>query len=252
MFRKHGLSGIICVGGDGTLTVAHHLHCRGIPMIGVPKTIDNDVPNTALTLGFNSGCTVATDAVDRLHSTAASHHRAMVLEVMGRRAGWIALEAGLAGGGDVILIPEIPFTLEAVYEAIRQRHQSGRRFSIVVVAEGARPRNEKEGWATARGGVGIALSNEIERRTGMESRATVLGHLQRGGAPTFFDRVLATQFGHTAALLASRNRYGKMVCLKKGALSTVDLRLGSGRTRAVPPSSPLVAAARAVGTSFGA
>ena len=252
VFRKHDLSGIICIGGDGTLTVAHHLHHRGIPMIGVPKTIDNDVPNTDLTLGFNSGCTVATDAVDRLHSTAASHHRAMVLEVMGRRAGWIALEAGLAGGGDVILIPEIPFSMDTVCEVVRRRHRSGRRFSIIVAAEGARPRGKKEGWAAPCGGVGIALSGEIERRTGLESRATVLGYLQRGGAPTFFDRVLATRFGHAAALLASGNRYGKMVCLKKGTLATVDLKLGSGRTRTVPPGSPLVAAARAIGTSFGA
>ena len=155
VFRKHGLSGIICVGGDGTLTVAHHLHCRGIPMIGVPKTIDNDVPNTDLTLGFNSGCTVATDAVDRLHSTAASHHRAMVLEVMGRRAGWIALEAGLAGGGDVILIPEIPFSMAAVCETVLQRHQRGRRFSIVVVApKGPVPGTKKRAGPRPAGGSG--------------------------------------------------------------------------------------------------
>ena len=134
VFRKHRLRGIVCIGGDGSLRVAHHLHRRGIPMIGVPKTIDNDVPNTDLSFGFNSACTVATDAVDRLHTTAASHHRAMVLEVMGRRAGWIALEAGLAGGGDVILVPEIPFSMDAVYKAVRQRHRRGRRFSIIVAA----------------------------------------------------------------------------------------------------------------------
>ncbi len=251
VFRKHRLQGIVCIGGEGSLKVAHHLHRRGIPMIGVPKTIDNDVPETDLSFGFNSACTVATDAVDRLHTTAASHHRTMVLEVMGRHAGWIALEAGLAGGGDVILIPEIPFSMEAVCETVRERRRRGRRFSIIVAAEGACPRGKKEGWAAARGGVGIALADTIERRTGMESRATVLGYLQRGGAPTFFDRLLATQFGHAAAGLASRNNYGKMVCLRKGTLAVVDLKRALGRTRGVPPRSPLIAAARAVGTSFG-
>ena len=251
VFRKHRLRGIICVGGDGSLRVAHHLHRRGIPMIGVPKTIDNDVPNTDLSFGFNSACTVATDAVDRLRTTAASHHRAMVLEVMGRHAGWIALESGLAGGGDVILIPEIPFSTDAVCEVVRQRHRRGRRFSIIVAAEGTHPRGKKEGWAASSGGVGITLSGEIQRRTGLECRATVLGYLQRGGTPTFFDRVLATRFGHAAAGLASRNSYGKMVCLRRGALAAAELRRALGPARRVPLSSPLVAAARAVGTSFG-
>ncbi len=251
-FRKHRLRGIICIGGDGTLRVAHHLHRRGIPMIGVPKTIDNDVPHTDLSFGFNSACTVATDAVDRLHSTAASHHRTMVLEVMGRGAGWIALETGLAGGGDVILIPEMPFSLDRVCETVLQRFRRGRRFSIVVAAEGARPKKPGGGWAVRlTSGIGIALSEAIERKTGLESRATVLGYLQRGGSPTFFDRVLATQFGHSAARLAARGSYGKMVCLKNAALATVDLKRVLGPPRSVPPDSPLIAAARAVGTSFG-
>ena len=251
VFRKYGLEGIICVGGDGTLRVAHHLHRCGIPMIGVPKTIDNDVPHTDLSFGFNSACTVATDAVDRLHSTAASHHRAMVLEVMGRNAGWIALEAGLAGGGDIVLIPEIPFSAEAVCEAVRQRHRRGRRFSIIVAAEGARPKRKTPAWSSPHGGIAIALSDEIEKKTGLESRATVLGHLQRGGAPTVSDRVLATQFGHAAARLAARGGYGKMVCVKKGTLIAADLKWASGPPRNVPPDSPLIAAARSVGTSFG-
>ena len=251
LFRKHRLQGIICIGGEGSLKVAHHLHRRGIPMIGVPKTIDNDVPNTDLTFGFNSACTVATDAADRLHTTAASHHRVMVLEVMGRHAGWIALEAGLAGGGDVILIPEIPFSMDVVCEAVRKRHQHGRRFSIIVAAEGAHPRGKKEGWAASSGGVGITLSTLIEHRTKLECRATVLGYLQRGGAPTFFDRVLATQLGWAAARLAARGGYGKMVCLKKGTLTLVDLKLASGTPRRVPSASPFIAAARAIGTSFG-
>lgn len=252
VFRKHRLDGIICVGGDGTLTVAHHLHRLGIPMIGVPKTIDNDVPNTDMTFGFNSACTIATEAVDRLHSTAASHHRVMVLEVMGRHSGWIALEAGLAGGGDVILIPEISFRMEKVFETVQQRNRRGRKFSIIVAAEGARPRAKGALRLSGPcGSIGVVLADTIEKKTGLECRAAVLGHLQRGGSPTFFDRVLATQFGHAAAGLAEKGRYGKMVCWKNGRLTASDLKLASGRTRNVPPGSPLIAAARAVGTSFG-
>ena len=239
VFRKHRLRGILCVGGEGSLTIARHLNRFGIPMIGVPKTIDNDVPETDLSFGFNSACTIATEAVDRLHSTAASHHRVMVLEVMGRGAGWIALESGMAGGGDVILIPEIPFSIGAVCEVVRKRHRRGRRFSIIVAAEGAIPHG------------GIALSEQIEKKTGLESRATVLGYLQRGGAPTFFDRMLATQFGHAAACLAARGGFGKMVRLRGGMISTVPLNRLSGKPRKVPLNSPLIAAARAVGTSFG-
>ncbi len=244
-FRRHDLAGLICIGGDGTLTVAYHLLRRGIPVIGIPKTIDNDVRHTDLTFGFHSACAVATEAVDRLHSTAASHHRVMVLEVMGRSAGWIALQAGIAGGGDLILIPEIPFSLKKVLDVVLHRSKRGRRFSLVIVSEGAGPSRPKPG------GIGIALSEKIEKETGLESRATVLGHLQRGGTPTFFDRVLATQFGYAAACLAARERYGKMICLRKGSFSTVDLRQVSGRPRNVPLNSPLIAAARAVGTSFG-
>ena len=244
-FRRHHLAGLICIGGDGTLTIAHYLLRRGIPVIGIPKTIDNDVRHTDLTFGFHSACAVATEAVDRLHSTAASHHRVMVLEVMGRSAGWIALQAGIAGGGDLILIPEIPFSLQKVYSVVRQRSRRGRRFSLIIASEGAGPVRQKPG------SIGMMLSEKIEKETGLESRATVLGHLQRGGTPTFFDRVLATQFGYTAACLAARGCYGKMVCLRKGSISTVDLSRVAGRPRNVPLNSPLIAAARAVGTSFG-
>ena len=259
VFRRHDLSGLICIGGDGTLTIAHRLSRGGIPVIGIPKTIDNDVRHTDQTFGFDSACTIATEAVDRLHSTAASHHRVMVLEVMGRHAGWIALQAGIAGGGDLILIPEIPFSLKKVYAAVLQRSRRGRRFSLVIVSEGAHPKGEEPMFTPAAtrparpklGGIGMVLSEKIERETGLESRATVLGHLQRGGTPTFFDRVLATRFGYAAALLAARGRYGKMICLRKGDISTVALNRVSGRPRHVPIDSPLIAAARAVGTSFG-
>ena len=242
-FRRHGLQGIICIGGDGTLTIAHYLQRHGIPIIGVPKTIDNDVRHTDLTFGFDSACSVAMDAIDRLRTTASSHHRVMVLEVMGRNAGWIALCAGIAGGSDIILIPEIPFSLRSVYEVVRQRSKKGRRYSIVVAAEGAH--------RSRLGGIGITLSERIEKETGLESRATVLGHLQRGGTPSFLDRVLATQFGYAAAYLAAQGRYGKMVCLQEGRIRTVSLSQVSGRPRTVPSNHPLIAAARAVGTSFG-
>ena len=252
VFKKHRLDGLICVGGDGTLTVAHHLHRNGIPIIGVPKTIDNDVRETDLSFGFNTASTIAAEAVDRLHTTAASHHRVMILEVMGRHAGWIALHAGIAGGGDVILIPEIPFSLQSVCQVVTQRSQRGRRFSLIVVAEGAHPRGGSEVKTSGRlGGVGPALAGQIEKKIGIESRATVLGHLQRGGTPTPFDRILATRFGHAAAVLAAKNGYGKMVRLKADVLSAVDLRRVAGRPRCVPLSSPLITAARAVGTSLG-
>lgn len=248
MFKKQRLEGLVCVGGDGTLTVAHHLHRNGIPIVGVPKTIDNDVRHTELTFGFDSAFTIATEAVDRLHSTAASHHRVMILEVMGRRSGWIALSAGLAGGGDVILIPEIPFTYEAVCRTVHQRSKQGRRFSIVVAAEGAHADGEP---AEKAGGIGIKLAQRIEKETGIESRATVLGHLQRGGTPTPFDRLLATRFGHAAACLAARGHYGRLVRLKSGEISTISLAKVAGQPRQVSPHHPLVQAALAVGSSFG-
>jgi 6-phosphofructokinase 1 len=260
VFQKHRLNKLICIGGDGTLTVAHTLQRYGIPVIGVPKTIDNDVHGTDITFGFDSARTVATEAVDRLHTTAASHHRIMVVEVMGRHAGWIALHAGLAGGGDVILIPEIPFSLAEVCRVVWKRSQKGRRFSLVVIAEGAHPKGKSPvvmcspamGHRPRLGGVGIALAEEIEQRTGLEARATILGHLQRGGTPTPFDRVLATQFGYAAACLANREGgSGKMVCWKKGAIWHTDLKEAAGRSRTVPLNSPLIAAAKAVGTSFG-
>src|SRR3954470_17507810 len=197
------LAGLICVGGDGSLAVAQQFHEHGIPVVGVPKTIDNDLSSTAFTFGFFSAVFCATDALDRLHTTAASHERVMVLEVMGRHAGWIALYAGIAGGGDVILIPEIEWNYDNVSQAILAREQKGKKLTLVVVAEGAKlPSGEmvvqecsKEHQQARLGGVGNFIAHEIEQRTGKETRTVVLGHLQRGGAPTAFDRVVATQFG---------------------------------------------------------
>src|SRR4051812_1841791 len=213
------VEGLICVGGDGSLAVAQQFHEHDIPVVGVPKTIDNDLSSTAFTFGFFSAVFCATDALDRLHTTAASHERVMVLEVMGRHAGWIALYAGIAGGGDVILIPEIPWTFENVCEAVIAREQLGKKFTLVVVAEGAElPSGElvTQGSSERRkqvrlGGIGNSVATEIERRLGKETRTVVLGHLQRGGAPTTFDRVLATQFGAHAVRLIVQQTFGHMV-----------------------------------------
>jgi 6-phosphofructokinase 1 len=255
---RHRLSGLIAIGGEGTLTVADFLDRRGIRTLGVPKTIDNDVAHTDQSFGFDSALSVATEAVDRLHTTAVSHHRIMVLEVMGRSAGWIALFAGLAGGGDVILIPELPFEWEAICRVVTKRARRGRKFSIVVVAEGAKPKGGQPVYAIfgpgverpRLGGVGVQVAQEIEKRTGLESRATILGYVQRGGSPTPFDRLLATRFGHAAADLAARGRWGRMVRWKDGSVSTVPLSRVSGRARTVPTSSPWIEAARDVGTAF--
>jgi 6-phosphofructokinase 1 len=232
----------------------------GIPVIGVPKTIDNDLRGTEITFGFDSAVAVATEAIDRLHSTAESHHRVMIVEVMGHRSGWIALYAGVAGGGDIILIPEIPYSLEAVVAKVRDRKKKGKRFSIVVVAEGAKPKGgdvvvkkivERSSDPVRLGGVGFSLSDQIERATGTEARAVVLGHLQRGGSPTAHDRILATEFGAMAVELVVRRQFGRMVAVEQGLITSVPLETASGGPRTVPLDHPLIRAARAVGTSFG-
>ncbi len=261
IFRRHGLSSLICLGGEGTLAVANHLNRAGIPIIGVPKTIDNDVPLTDQTFGFDSALSVATEAIDRLHTTAESHHRVMVVEVMGRHAGWLGLYSGVAGGGDVILLPEVPFDWGKVCEFVCRRARRGRRFSILVVAEGARP---KGGGAVYRGridgmnrgvlgGIGELVATRVEKRTGLESRTVVLGHLQRAGSPTAADRVLATRYGHAAARLAVAGKTGVMVALQEGRIDVVPLaRVAEAGAKLVPVDHPLLKAARAVGTSFGA
>lgn len=224
---------LIPIGGEDTLGVGLRLHHDGVPVVGVPKTIDNDLAGTDMTFGFQTAVQIVTDAVDRLHTTAESHNRVMVIEVMGRHAGWIATHAGMAGGADAILVPERPFDLEEVVVRLRRRHERGRSFSIVVVAEGATPR---EGTLTARtetevdafghprlGGIGVTLEREIERRTGFESRVTILGHVQRGGTPVAFDRLLATRFGVAAMDAAIAGRFGTMVGLRGTEIVEVSL-----------------------------
>src|SRR3954470_5286188 len=231
-FQRHRLDGLIVIGGEDTLGVAHRLHDEhGLPIVGVPKTIDNDLGGTEMTFGFDTAVQVATDAIDRLHTTAESHNRVLVLEVLGRHAGWIALHSGLAGGADVILIPERPVELEQVCDAIRVRHDRGSFFSIVVVAEGAvidegteRVGADLDEFGHERlGGVGDRIGREIERRTGYETRTTVRGHIQRGGTPTAFDRVLATRFGVAAIDAADARRWGTMPALRSGKIVLVEL-----------------------------
>ncbi len=258
--RRRGLDLLVAVGGDGSLSIARDLGARGLPVIGVPKTIDNDLAATDVTFGFDSALAIATEAVDRLQTTAMSHQRVMVLEVMGRYAGWIALESGLAGGGDVILIPEIPFEIEKVADAIRERSYRGRPFAIVIVAEGAKPaggeivvaRKIEDSTDPIRlGGIGTRVASDLERLLDMETRATVLGHLQRGGIPTAFDRVLGTRFGVQAVRAAVAGERNVMVALRGLSVVTVPLADAVSELRRVDPDGELVRAARSVGTTFG-
>ncbi len=252
------IHGLICVGGDGSLAVAQQFHENGIPVVGVPKTIDNDLSSTAFTFGFFSAVFCATDALDRLHTTAASHERVMVLEVMGRHAGWIALYAGIAGGGDVILIPEISWTFDNVCQAVIRREQRGRKFTLVVVAEGAElpdkglvTQDKCETQKQMRlGGIGNYIGKEIERRLGKETRTVVLGHLQRGGNPTTFDRVLATQFGAHAVRLIVERKFGHMVTYQPPDMKDVPI-IDAIALSTVCPNCSAVQAARALGVSFG-
>jgi len=260
VFRKHRLDGLVVIGGDGSLTIAGGLAKLGMPVVGVPKTIDNDVPGTELTFGFQTAVNVATEALDRLHTTASSHHRAMVAEVMGRYAGWLALHSGIAGGADVILIPEIPFRWESVFAVCRDRACKGKRFSIICVAEGAAPeggemqvarRVEGSPDPIRLGGIGRLVTARIEESTGIEARATILGYVQRGGTPSPFDRVLATSLGCKAAHLVAAGRWGRMAAWQGGRLTDVPLAEVAGGCRKVPLNHPLIAVARSVGTSFG-
>jgi len=256
-----GLDALVCIGGDGTMAIAHKLSLKGIGVVGVPKTIDNDICGTDITFGFDSAVATATEALDKIHTTAMSHHRVMVVELMGRYAGWLTLHAGIAGGGDVILIPEIPYRLEAVCRIVRERSKRGRRFSIVVVSEGAKPeggdvivkRVVKDSTDPVRlGGIGHRVADDIEQKTGLASRVTVLGHLQRGGTPTAFDRVLATRYGVKAAELCAKGTHGVMVALKGREIDSVPLKDIGGKMRLVEPDHPLIQVARHVGTCIGA
>jgi phosphofructokinase-like protein len=231
--KKFKIDALIAIGGEDTLGVALKLYKMGVPVVGVPKTIDNDISGTDYTFGFDTAVSIVTDAIDRLHTTAESHHRIMVLEVMGRHAGWIATVSGIAGGADEILIPEIPFRIEDVCNNLKARHDTGKKFSIVVVSEGAKP-NETEHFETLSeekdefghirlGGIGQRLAKEIEKRLGVETRFTVLGHVQRGGSPTAYDRVLATRYGVEAVELVKQKQFGKMVALRGYKIIPVNL-----------------------------
>ena len=254
------LHALIVVGGDGTLEIANRFAALGVNVVGVPKTIDNDLHGTDRTFGFDTAVGIASEAIDRIHTTAESHERVMLVEVMGRHAGWIALHAGLASGGDVILLPEIPFDLDAICDAVQARRQRGKNFSIVVVAEGAAPlggeqvfyRTVEGGAERGRlGGVSNAVASQIEDRTGMESRVTILGHVQRGGTPSAFDRVLATRLGVCAARQVLASAFGTMAAVRGASVVGVPITDATGGPRLVDPLGPLVSAARATGVRFG-
>jgi len=241
--KKFKIDALIAIGGEDTLGVALKLYKLGVPIVGVPKTIDNDISGTDYTFGFDTAVSIVTEAIDRLHTTAESHHRIIVLEVMGRHAGWIATISGIAGGADEILIPEIAFDIEAVCNNLKARHDSGKKFSIVVVSEGAKPKDnehfetlskEKDEFGHVRlGGIGQRLAKEIEKRLGIESRFTVLGHVQRGGSPTAYDRVLATRYGVVAVDLIKKEHFGKMVALRGYKIVPIDLNESVTKLRTV-------------------
>jgi ATP-dependent phosphofructokinase / diphosphate-dependent phosphofructokinase len=259
MFDKMGLGALVVIGGDGTLAISHQFFLRGIPIVGVPKTIDNDIVGTTNCFGFDTAVAFATDAIDRLHTTAEAHKRILIVEVMGRYAGWIALYAGVAGGADAILIPEIPFDLETVAQRLLARDRWGAKFSIVVVAEGALPRGGRRalleeahgGFVERLGGIGAQVCDALGKATGKETRSVVLGHLQRGGAPTSFDRVLATRFGGKAVELVRKGEFGTMVAFDPPNIVARRLEDVVGKTKTVPPDLDLLLTAKALGVTFG-
>ncbi len=260
------IDALIVIGGDGSMTVAHQVWEKAkqqnidLHIVGVPKTIDNDLMGTDITFGFATAVATATEALDKVHSTAASHHRVLFVEVMGRNAGWIALHSGVASGSDIILLPEIPFTIDAVCAAAKGRSEHGARYSIVCVSEGAKPVGGEKVVARVDptspdpirlGGIGKYLSDEVEKRSGLECRYVVLGHIQRGGTPAPADRVLATQFGHHAIKILLEGKRHRMVAMQGGKLTDIGLTQCAGKQRLVETTDPLIAAARGVGSSFG-
>ena len=260
-YRKLGLDCLVVLGGNGTNTTGYRLTMEGLNVLGLPKTIDNDIVGTDRAFGFDSALAIATDAIDRLHSTAQSHSRVMVIELMGHKAGWLALYAGVAGGGDVILIPEIPYNIKSIAQHLEERTRSGRSFSIVVVAEGAlsveedaMDKKDRKKFRAELGipSIGYRVAREIEAETKMETRATVLGYVQRGGIPSASDRVLATRFGTTAADMLARGEYGKMVALVGDDIKAVHLSVPAGKVRKVPKNNALLDTAEAVGTCLAA
>ncbi len=258
-FGKLGLEAMIVIGGDGTLGIAQKFYEKGIPLVGVPKTIDNDISATVITFGFDTAVNTARDALDKLHTTAESHRRVMVVEVMGRHAGWIAVHSGIAGGADIILIPEIPYDPAKVAQSVMARERQGKHFSIVVAAEGAFPAGGALTHAEAKhagreqrlGGVGDRVAAFVSELTGKETRVVVLGHLQRGGPPTTFDRVLGTRFGAAAARLIRKGAFGRMVSLAPPDVESVPIREAIGKMKTVPVDNDIVASAREIGISFG-
>ena len=258
-FHQLGLDAMIAIGGDGSMEIAYKLSHKGMPIVGVPKTIDNDLEGTVVTFGFDTAVSVATEAIGRLHSTAEAHERVFTIEVMGRYAGWIALFAGLAGGADVILMPEIPYRMDAVCDKIMRRQARGRRFSLVVVAEGAKPvggkmttKGEKElGREVQLGGVGERIAREIHEGTGKETRSVVLGHLQRGGSPSSYDRILAARFGAAAVRVIAEDKSSVMVALDPPIVRTVPLEEATRRMKTVPLDGDVVHTAREMGICLG-
>lgn len=258
-FQKLNLRALVCIGGDGSLTIAQQLYEIGVPVVGIPKTIDNDLDATIMTFGFETAVSTAVDALDRLYTTAQSHNRVMVLEVMGRYAGWIAGFAGLAGGADVILIPEIPFSYDAIVSKIQEREQDGKHFTLVIVAEGAREHGNSyvtsddadEDREARLGGIGQLVAEQIQARTGKETRTVVLGHLQRGGSPTAWDRQLCTRFGVSAVECIGNELFGQMVALTPQGIAPVEILNAIDQIRTVPPDGELVRVGQALGISFG-
>ena len=248
--RKLGIDAIISIGGDGSMKIAHELFVKGLQVVGVPKTIDNDLSATEVTFGFDTALHTATDAVDKIHTTAASHHRVMVVEVMGRDAGWIALEAGIAGGAHVILIPEIPFTILKLCEHLEMRERYDKRFTIVVVAEGIKLPPEMKHMAHSMP-VGNLVGDAIALMARKEVRVSVLGYIQRGGSPSPYDRILGTRFGVGAVELIAAGGFGKMVCLQQESIRAVSIADAVGKLKTVDPQGEIVRAARAIGIAFG-
>ncbi|OGV58690.1 MAG: 6-phosphofructokinase [Lentisphaerae bacterium GWF2_52_8] len=259
-FYKLGLDALVCIGGDGTLGIAEKLQYKGVPIVGVPKTIDNDLSATVITFGFDTAVNTATDALDKLHSTAESHKRVMVVEVMGRYAGWIALNSGISGGADVILIPEIPFDMDKVCRKVNDRYRTKRNFCIIVAAEGAKPKGgglftKKHADAGRQevllGGIAEWIAKEVKERTGRDTRSLVLGHLQRGGTPTTFDRLIATRFGAAAVRAIEKNSFGVMIALRPPDVVEVPIREAIGRMKSVPLDSDEIVTGRDLGICFG-
>ena len=258
--KQHQLDALVVIGGDGTMSGAANFVRKGVNCIGVPKTIDNDLQGTDITFGFTTACTTATDALDRIHTTAASHHRAMIVEVMGRNAGWLALHSGVASGSDIILLPEIPYDIDKVCQAVVDRSKHGKRFSILCVSEGTKPKggelvvdhvDPNSPDPIRLGGVGKVVANDIQTRTGIETRTTVLGYIQRGGTPVAADRVLATEFGHAALEALMAGKQNRLIVMQGRTVNDVDLLIAEGKQRKVLMDNPLLLAARDVGTMFG-